>query len=279
MNDAGIISVLLFLINLFFTYKGLKDHSFFESYKFNIDKILVQKEYKRIITSGFLHIGWIHFILNMYTLYAFSSGIEMYLGVFPFLIIYFVSLTGGSLFSLFVHRNHGDYTAVGASGAVSGVVFASIAVFPGMQLGFPFIPIQFPAWLFGFVYMLYTIYGVRSNRDNIGHEAHLGGAVIGMFTALIFHPSAFAENTLTILIIGLPTSIFIAFVLLKPQALLIDNLFFKSHDTHDSIDHRYNKQKALQQKEIDTLLDKISRKGMGSLSEKEKQKLDNLSQR
>ncbi|ABG57578.1 rhomboid family intramembrane serine protease [Cytophaga hutchinsonii] len=279
MNDAGIISVLLFLINLFFTYRGLKDHSFFDAYKFDVDKILIQKQYKRIISSGFLHIGWTHFILNMYTLYAFSSSLELYVGLLPFLIIYFASLTGGSLFSLFVHRNHGDYTAVGASGAVSGVVFAAIALFPGMQLGFPFIPIHFPAWLFGLVYMLYTIYGVRSSRDNIGHEAHLGGAVIGMLTALFFQPAAFTENTFTIFIIALPTVIFIAFVLLKPQALLIDNLFFKSHDTHDSIDHRYNKQKAIRQKEIDAILDKISRKGINSLSEKEKQKLDDLSQR
>jgi len=279
MNETGIVAVILILINLAFTYKGLRDQAFFNRYKFNIDGILIHKEYKRIITSGFLHVGWMHFIFNMYTLYTFSGGIELYLGTWAFIIIYFSSLIGGGLFSMFVHRNHGDYSSVGASGAISGVVFASIALFPGMELSLLFLPIHIPAWLFGFIYVLYTIYGVRSNRDNIGHDAHLGGGIIGMLVALIMEPSALTENTFTILIIALPAIIFIVFVLWKPHILFIDSLFFKSHDTYDSIDHRYNKEKVRRQKEIDAILDKISNKGISSLSDKERKKLDDYSQR
>jgi len=273
MNETGIVAVLLILTNLIFTYQGLRSQVFFDRYKFDVDQILVRKDYKRIITSGFLHIGWMHFIFNMYTLYAFSGGIESYLGILPFTLIYFASLIGGDLFSLFVHRNHGDYSAVGASGAVSGIVFASIILFPGMELSLFFMSLYIPAWLFGLIYVLYTIYGVKSKRDNIGHEAHLGGLVIGVIIALIMDPSAIIYNTFIVLIIILPAIGFILFVLLKPQALLIDNLFFKNHDEHLTIDHRYNLEKAKQQKEIDAILDKISARGMNSLSESEKKKL------
>lgn len=279
MNEASIVSVILILINLIFTYQGLRNQTFFDRYKFDVDQILVHKDYKRIITSSFLHVGWMHFIFNMYTLYVFSWGLEALLGMISFTIIYVASLIGGDLFSLFVHRNHGDYTAVGASGAVSGIVFASIALFPGMELSLLFIPIYIPAWLFGLIYVLYTIYGVKSKRDNIGHEAHLGGLVIGVLTALIIKPDAILYNTFTIFIILIPAMCFIAFVLLKPQALLIDNLFFKNHDEYLSIDHRYNLEKNRQQKEIDAILDKISAKGMNSLSDAEKKKLEEYAQK
>jgi len=270
MNETGIVAVLLILTNLIFTYQGLRSHVFFDRYKFDVDQILVRKDYKRIITSGFLHIGWMHFIFNMYTLYAFSGGIESYLGILA-------SLIGGDLFSLFVHRNHGDYTAVGASGAVSGVVFASIVLFPGMELSLLFMPIHIPGWLFGLIYVLYTIYGVKSKRDNIGHEAHLGGLVIGVIIALIMSPSAMIYNTFTVLIILIPAIGFILLVVLRPQALLIDNWFFKNHDEYISIDHRYNLEKAKQQKEIDGILDKISARGISSLNESEKKKLEKYS--
>ncbi|WP_299255440.1 rhomboid family intramembrane serine protease [uncultured Cytophaga sp.] len=279
MNETSIIALILILINLLVTYQGLRSQVFFDRFKFEVDRILIHKEYKRIVTSGFLHVGWMHFASNMYTLYAFSGSIENYLGIIPFILIYFASLIGSSLFSLFVHRNHGDYTAVGASGAVSGIVFASIVLFPGMGIGFLFLPIHIPAWLFGLVYVVYTIYGVKSKRDNIGHEAHLGGLVIGVLIALMLQPSAIITNTFTVLAILLPAIGFIAFVLLKPQALLIDNLYFKNHDQHLTMDHRYNQAKASKQKEIDTILDKISNKGMSSLSEKEKRALEEYSNR
>ena len=279
MNENGIAALVLILVNFVFTYQGLRNTSFFDRYTFEVDRILINKEYKRLVTSGFLHVGWMHFIFNMYTLYVFSGSIETYIGVGAFVIIYFSSLIGGNLFALFVHRNHGDYSAVGASGAISGIVFASIALFPGMELGMIFIPIYIPAWLYGLLYILYTIYGVRSKRDNIGHEAHLGGGMIGMLVALLIKPAALTANPFTILIIALPATAFILFVLWKPQILFIDNFFFKNHDIHDSIDHRYNKEKTLKQKEIDAILDKISNKGINSLTDKERKKLDDYSQR
>jgi hypothetical protein len=213
----------------------------------------------------------------MISLYAFSGLIESNLGGTEFLIIYFTSLAGGNLFSLYVHRNHGDYNSVGASGAVCGIIFASIALVPGMAIGFFGLPFSIPGWLYGILYVAFSIYGIRSNKDNIGHEAHLGGALIGMTVALIIEPSAFLENYLTILIIAVPTTAFIYLISTRPHILLADNFYFKTHKNHYSVDHKYNEEKRNNQKEVDKILDKITKKGMDSLSKKEKEKLKQYS--
>src|SRR5215831_13558473 len=188
MNTLGIISIVIIIANVIFSYRGFTHISFYEKYKFEVEKILLYRQYYRIISSGFLHVNWMHLIFNMLSLYFFSGGLEAFLGDFNYLLIYFSSLIGGSLLSLFIHRHHGDYTAVGASGAVNGVIFATIALFPTMNINLLFIPM--PAWLFGILFVIFSIYGVRSRKDNIGHDAHLGGALIGMAIALALRPSA-----------------------------------------------------------------------------------------
>ena len=276
MTETGIIGLVLIIANFAFTYKGLRDHTFFDNYKFEVDRIFVSKEYKRLITSGFLHVSWLHLILNMFSLFAFSALLESYLGGINFLIIYFSSLLGGNLLALFIHRQHADYSAVGASGAVSGIIFASIALFPGLGISL-FGLISIPSWLYGLAYVIYSIYGIRSKRDNIGHEAHLGGALIGLIIAVMLEPTAFAQNYLSILIIVTPVLIFIFLIILKPQVLFIDNFYFKSHSTYFDIDDQYNEERVNKQKELDQLLDKIGQRGIDSLSKKERQRLDDLS--
>ena len=226
MSTTGIVGLLLIISNLVFSYKGFTNQAFFDGYKFQVDAVLVNKDYKRLVTSGFLHVNWTHLIFNMLSLYMFSGTIEGSLGATKFLIIYFASLTGGDLLSLFIHRNHPDYSSVGASGAICGIIFASIALFPGMDIGFFFIPVAIPAWVYGSLFIAFSIYGIRSGKNNIGHEAHLGGAIIGMAVALVLEPAAFAENYVTILIITVPAIVFIVVIIRKPQLLLIDNFYF-----------------------------------------------------
>ena len=279
MTDTGVIGLVLILIILAFSYKGFTNGLLFDSYKFEVDRILIGKDYKRLVTSGFLHVNWLHLIFNILSLYAFSDLVEYSLGMFNFLVVYFASLIGGNLLALFVHRNHGDYSAVGASGAVCGIIFASIALYPYGGIGFFFLPFTIPGWVFGILFVAVSIYGIKSNTDNIGHEAHLGGAFIGMATALVFRPEALRENFLPILAIALPTMVFFYLILTRPQILFVDNFFFKSRNQNRyfDIDHKYNEDKVNKQKELDRLLDKISREGIGSLTEKERKKLDEYS--
>jgi membrane associated rhomboid family serine protease len=279
MTGIGITGLILVVINIAFSYKGFTNHLFFDNYKFEVDRILVNKDYKRLITSGFLHIGWTHLIFNMISLLAFSGIMESYFGGLRFLIIYFASLIGGDLLSLFVHRQHGDYSAVGASGAVCGVIFASIASFPGLGIGFFGLPFSIPGWAYGILFVLYSIYGIKSKKDNIGHEAHLGGALIGMAVALLMNPSAITENYFTILIIVFPTIAFIYLIITKPHFLLLTTILYNTHKNYHSADHKYNVEKINRQNEIDKILDKINKKGMDSLSKKERQVLKRYSKR
>mgnify|MGYP003576793946 CR=1 FL=1 len=95
----GILSLILILINVAVSWKGFQDHSFYERYKFNVEKILIEKDYKRIITSSFLHINWMHLLFNMFSLYVFSDAVELSLGIPTYALIYFISLIGGNLFA------------------------------------------------------------------------------------------------------------------------------------------------------------------------------------
>jgi Uncharacterized membrane protein (homolog of Drosophila rhomboid) len=265
---------ILIIANFLISYRGFKDHFFFDRLKFEVEKVTIYKDYKRLLTAGFLHVNWMHLIFNMLTLFFFYGPVQGGLGTLPFLAIYFSSLIGGNLLSLMVYRKQGDYSSVGASGAINGVMFAAIALLPGLRI-FGFIP----GWLFGLLYVGIAIYGVRSRRNNIGHEAHLGGALIGMMVALLIYPRAFTENWFTIVVITIPTLIFIYIIITRPHVLLVDNIFYRTHTDHYSIDHRYNEEKSLQQKEIDRILDKISSRGMGCLTRKERQMLEEYSKK
>lgn len=277
MSDIGIVTLILILANFIFSYGGFLDRQLFEKYKFEVDGILMHREYARLLGSGFLHVGWLHLGFNMFSLYAFSWMPEILFGYWQFALIYFASLIGGNLLALFIHRNHGDYSAVGASGAVSGVIFAAIAIFPSMEIH-PFgLPIPMPAWLYGLVFVLVSIYGIKSARDNIGHEAHLGGALVGMLCAIALEPGLLTHNYVPILGILVPCVVFIYLIATRPHILLINTSFGTRHDNHYDPDHKYNAQKTNRQQEVDKLLDKIRRKGMGSLTEKEKQQLDEYS--
>lgn len=268
METTGYLTLLLIVINVIVSYRGFNNQAFFNTYSFSVDKVLLHKDYKVMITSGFLHVGWLHLIFNMISLYIFSTGIELFFGPLKFLLIYFASLICGDLFSIVVHRHQPGYSAVGASGAVCGIIFSAIAIDPGMRIGFFFLPIAIPAWIYGLLYIGYTIYGLRSRANNVGHDAHLAGAMAGLVLTVIMFPEALAANYLAILAIFIPSAAFITYVIMNPAALLVDRRY--SVKRRHTIDHSYNIEKKSRQEEIDRILEKIHRRGMKSLTQKEK---------
>ena len=124
-----------------------------------------------------------------------------------------MSLLAGSLLSLYFHKNEYHYSAVGASGAVTGILYAAILLQPGMELMLFFIPIPIPAYIFGIGYLLYSIYGMKTQMGNIGHDAHFGGAIGGFVATLILAPYLFQTNLLMIGLLLIP--IVLLFILKK----------------------------------------------------------------
>ena len=219
MANMGTFGLLIIIVNFIFSYKGFNDWQFFNQYKFNIGEILFGKDYKRLLTSGFLHVDWTHLLFNMFSFYSFGAILEQQLGGISFLLLYFVSLLAGNVFAIIIHKNNQHYSAVGASGAVSGIIFAAIALFPEIRIGLLFLPIGIPSWLFGLLYVGYSIYGIKANNDNIGHEAHLGGAFAGMLVAILLYPHALFENYIPILLTIVPSAVFLFIALKRPNLL------------------------------------------------------------
>ncbi len=276
MDNFGILEIIIIIANVTVSWQAFNNPVAFHNATFEVGRVLRNKEYYRLLSSGFVHVSWPHLFFNMLSLYFFAGDIEGYLGPLRFMLIYLGSLLGGNLFSLFIHRHNPFYRAVGASGAVSGVIFAAIALFPGMKLGFLFVPIPFPAWMFGLGFVLYSIYGIRTQRDNIGHEAHLGGGVIGLLIALAIKPEMFLINTLPVLLVLIPTLIFMIIIIYKPDIIMVEKKFYQYYEPpKQTKDEAYLDRKEAMNKEVNRILEKISEKGEESLTEEERETLEN----
>ena len=172
----------------------------FDKLRFSPYSIYHYKEGWRFFTYALLHADWVHLFINMFVLYSFGDVVIAYLsyffgikGVFYFILLY----VGGVLFSVLVdfgrHKENAYYTAVGASGAVSAIVFASIIVYPTGSVFLFLIPIPIPSAIFGILYLIYSAYMAKRGRDNIGHNAHFWGAVFGIIFMIVTRPQVALE--------------------------------------------------------------------------------------
>jgi membrane associated rhomboid family serine protease len=211
-----IFLIVLIGINVVVSLKGFNDMAFFRKYEFHIGSIR-SGEQIRMITSAFLHGDMMHLAFNMLTLYFFAPIVLSFFGNLNFIYIYFVSLLAGSLLTMYFHKNDYSYRAIGASGAVTGIIYSSILLYPEMDLYLFFIPIPIPGYIFGIGYLLYSIYGMKAKNDNIGHTAHFGGAIGGYLFTLIKEPSLVETNTKMVVLLTIP--IIILFYLHKSNKL------------------------------------------------------------
>jgi len=183
------------------SYMGFNNVTLFEKYKFNVNAISNRKEYIRLVSSAFLHADFMHLFFNMLSLYFFQGAILNYFGPIGFLVIYFGSMILGNLFSLLIYQKQPWYSAIGASGAVSGIIFAAIAMAPN-EISVNFLP----GWLFGTLYFGYSVYMMLNPKqwDNLGHSAHLGGAFFGLVYSIIMQPQLAIQNMYFLGIMSLP---------------------------------------------------------------------------
>ena len=209
LENPNLVFVLIIIANVLFSMKGFDNYHFFEKYKFQINKIS-NGEKIRMISAGFLHADWMHLGFNMYALYLFGGIVSSMLGIFSFLLIYFGGLLAGNLYTYFYHKDEPYYSAIGASGAVSGILYASILLFPDMKL-LLFFAIPMPGYVFGVGYLLYSIYGMKKQLGNIGHAAHLGGTIGGFTITLLLVPELFLTNTIFVVLLAIPIVLLLLF--------------------------------------------------------------------
>ncbi len=210
MYNLDPVTIAIIAVNVFFSLKGFDNRLFFDLYKFNVGHVR-RGEHIRIISSGFLHADPKHLLFNMLTLYFFASPVVFQFGTVNFIIIYMASLIFGNLLSLYFHKDEHWYSAIGASGAVMGVLYSAILIDPTLTINF------IPGYIFGIGYLLYSIYGMKNRVGNIGHDAHFGGAVGGYTITLVLLPSLFNTSLSYILVLAVP--IIILFVLYKTGKL------------------------------------------------------------
>ena len=152
-----------------------------------------RKEYLyTLLTSGLIHKDWMHLIFNMMSYYFFAFRLETVIGHWQFGVLYILSLVLSDIPSVYKHRDNYGYRSLGASGAISAVIFSAILYFPKSEMGLIFLPIYIPAYIFGFLYLVYCTYASKYSHDLINHDAHLYGAISGLLITIALNPDVIA---------------------------------------------------------------------------------------
>ncbi len=191
------LTLFLIIITSVVSISAFNNYELFNRLKFNAYMVVGKKQYYRLLTNALVHSGWLHLIINMYVLWIFGRFVESAFtqlfsaGSFLYVLMYILAVPFSSIPALIKQRNNHYYNAVGASGAVSAVVFTTILFAPKTSLFLMFIPIPIPAYIFGVLYLIYSYFMSRRGADNIAHDAHFAGSVFGFIFPLIIEPNLF----------------------------------------------------------------------------------------
>ena len=189
---ASPVTFGLLLANLIASFVGFSYPDFVNQNSLWIRPIREQQQWHRVLTSGFLHVNGAHLFVNMLTLYFFGPPLEAQFGSTSFAILYFGSLLGGSIWEIVDKGNRPDYRAIGASGAISGLMSAVGILFPFATI---YLMFALPVWAGLYALAFIVISFIYSRREDamIAHGAHLGGAVAGIVLTLVLKPHAFGD--------------------------------------------------------------------------------------
>lgn len=189
--DAPVTLMLLVTNALVGAYTLFVDPALIERWSFR-PALVAKGDWGRFLTAGFVHVGLGHLLFNLFTLYFFGPFVEGRLGLVRFFALYVGSELAANALTYWRHRTDANYSAVGASGAISGVVFSFCLFRPLDPIFLFFIPIGIPAVLFGVVYLLLSAYAAGQARGRVAHEAHIGGALGGLALTLLLYPASLA---------------------------------------------------------------------------------------
>jgi membrane associated rhomboid family serine protease len=266
MERSAVCNWLVILLTCGFSWAGFRLRGFEEKYIFWPQAILGGRQYYRLLTSGFLHADGAHLGMNMLSLYFFGPGIERRWGGLQFLAVYFAAIVGGNLLSLLAHRHH-DYRSYGASGGVAGIILASIFLFPGGSIYFFLVPVGIPSWLYAVAFLAASFYGMKNQIGQIGHDAHLGGALVGLYTAAAMHPGIIRASPRLFAVISIGTILLLVYLAKKSLFPPLGSLSFPKRERRAG-DPGLPEHKRTE-RDIDAILAKISQQGMESLTPEE----------
>jgi membrane associated rhomboid family serine protease len=193
------ITYLIIGITAVVSFLAFQNVSLMEKLQFNAAQVVHRKQYYRLISHAFVHVSWTHLIVNMLVLYFFGRNVESYFGYFfgnraeiYFVVLYIGRMLVSNIWSLIKHQNDYYYNAVGASGAVSAVLFTFIFLDPWEML-YLFAIIPIPGIVFGAGYLIYSYQMGKRKSDNVAHDAHFLGAVFGFVFPIILKPDLFSR--------------------------------------------------------------------------------------
>ena len=186
------ITYAILIVTVVVSIACFSNDSLFNKLSYSPYRMIHSKEWYRIISHGFVHADWVHLFVNMFTFLSFGQYVESafgYLGFSggSFLLLYFGGMIAASLYDLWKYRDNRYYTSIGASGAVSAVLFTAIFLNPWDKI-YLFAAIPIPGIVFGFVYLWYCQYMAKRGGDNINHNAHFYGAVYGFIFPILLDP-------------------------------------------------------------------------------------------
>lgn len=195
------ITTIIVIITVGFSLLAFRKEGLFERFDLRPSLVVNEHKYYRVFTHAFLHADYVHLAINMLVLYSFGTGVEkifqgleqegvIFSGNFFFVLLYVASIALSSITTISRYRNNGNYSAVGASGAVSAVVFAFIFFAPLQKIYF-YMVLPIPGIVFGVLYLIYSSYMNRRGGDHINHAAHFWGAVVGFLFPILLEPRLF----------------------------------------------------------------------------------------
>jgi membrane associated rhomboid family serine protease len=191
-NETPVSSLILLFTAITSIY-AFSNHSLYG--KFMLHPYSISRGYKSytLFTSGLIHADWMHLIFNMITFYSFGFPLERTIGSWQFGLIYLLGLILSDIPTVIRHKDDLWYNSLGASGAVSAVLFAAILKFPFVTLYIMPLPVPIWAIIFGPLYLVYCVYASKQARDHINHDAHFFGALTGMIVAVLVVPGIIPE--------------------------------------------------------------------------------------
>ena len=192
LNVAPVAS-LIFVFTLITSLYAFNDNQLFGKFMLHPYSIAKGNKYFTFITSGLIHADWMHLFFNMFTFFFFAFQLEAMIGHWQFALLYFASLILSDIPTVIKHKDDYRYSSLGASGAISGVLFSYILFKPLSMIGVMFIPM--PAIVFGVLYLIYCMYMSKNSRDSINHDAHFFGALTGLILTVILVPGVIPHFT------------------------------------------------------------------------------------